>query len=54
MAKPIPLGVRGEADEMVKFEHTLAARHRPAAGVFHAGDDRPYGESSVPCVATLL
>jgi fluoroacetyl-CoA thioesterase len=27
MAKPIPLGVRGEAEDTVKFEHTLSARH---------------------------
>ena len=28
MAKPIPLGARGEAEETVAFEHTLTA-HRP-------------------------
>jgi len=27
MAKPIPLGVRGEAADTVQFEHTLSARH---------------------------
>src|SRR5438093_5184447 len=27
MPKSVPRGARGEADEMVKFEHTLAARH---------------------------
>lgn len=27
MAKPIPPGVRGEAEDTVQFEHTLSARH---------------------------
>jgi fluoroacetyl-CoA thioesterase len=27
MAKAIPLGVRGEAEDTVQFEHTLSARH---------------------------
>jgi fluoroacetyl-CoA thioesterase len=27
MAKPIPLGVRGEADDIVQFERTLSARN---------------------------
>jgi predicted thioesterase len=27
MAKPVPLGARGEAEDKVQFEHTLSARH---------------------------
>lgn len=27
MAKSVPLGVRGEAEDTVQFEHTLRARH---------------------------
>ena len=34
MAKPIPLGVRGESEDTVKFEHTLSARHRDLPPVY--------------------
>ena len=38
MAKPIPLGVRGEAQETVAFEHTLTARNPKLPPVYSTPD----------------
>lgn len=38
MAKPIPLGVRGEAEETVEFEHTLTARDARLPPVYSTPD----------------
>jgi fluoroacetyl-CoA thioesterase len=38
MARPIPIGVRGEAAETVEFEHTLAAHHRELPPVYSTPD----------------
>ena len=38
MAQPIPIGTRGEAQETVAFEHTLAAHHRELPPVYSTPD----------------
>ena len=38
MAKAIPLGVRGEAEETVEFKHTLAAHHPELPPVYSTPD----------------
>ncbi len=38
MAKPIPLGARGEADETVEFKHTLTAHHEQLPPVYSTPD----------------
>jgi predicted thioesterase len=38
MAKPIPIGVRGEAAETVEFEHTLSAHHPELPPVYSTPD----------------
>lgn len=38
MAKPIPIGTRGTAEETVAFEHTLASRHPNLPPVYSTPD----------------
>lgn len=38
MAHPIPIGVRGEADETVALEHTLSAHHPELPPVYSTPD----------------
>ena len=38
MAKPIPIGVRGEAEETVEFRHTLTAHHPELPPVYSTPD----------------
>jgi fluoroacetyl-CoA thioesterase len=38
MAKPIPPGARGEAEETVEFKHTLAAHHPQLPPVYSTPD----------------
>lgn len=38
MARPIPLGVRGEAEETVELKHTLAGHHRELPPVYSTPD----------------
>src|SRR5579863_3057163 len=38
MAKPIPIGVRGEAQQTVEFKHTLAAHHSELPPVYSTPD----------------
>jgi len=38
MAKPVPLGVRGEASETVAFEHTLTSHHAQLPPVYSTPD----------------
>jgi fluoroacetyl-CoA thioesterase len=38
MAKPIPIGSRGEAQEVVEFKHTLAAHHPSLPPVYSTPD----------------
>jgi fluoroacetyl-CoA thioesterase len=38
MARPIPIGVRGEADETVELKHTLAAHHPELPPVYSTPD----------------
>lgn len=38
MARPIPIGVRGEAEETVEMKHTLAARHPELPPVYSTPD----------------
>ena len=38
MAKPIPIGARGEAEEIVKFKHTLTAHHPDLPQVYSTPD----------------
>jgi predicted thioesterase len=38
MAKPIPIGVRGEAHETVEFKHTLTAHHPELPPVYSTPD----------------
>jgi fluoroacetyl-CoA thioesterase len=38
MAKPVPMGVRGEAEETVQFEHTLTAHHASLPPVYSTPD----------------
>jgi len=36
--KPVPMGARGEAEEVVKFEHTLTAHHPQLPPVYSTPD----------------
>jgi fluoroacetyl-CoA thioesterase len=38
MAKPIPIGARGEAEETVEFKHTLTAHHAELPPVYSTPD----------------
>jgi fluoroacetyl-CoA thioesterase len=38
MPKPIPIGTRGEADEVVEFKHTLTAHHASLPPVYSTPD----------------
>jgi len=38
MAKPVPIGVRGEAEETVEFQHTLTAHHASLPPVYSTPD----------------
>jgi fluoroacetyl-CoA thioesterase len=38
MAKPIPIGARGTAEEIVEFRHTLTAHHRELPPVYSTPD----------------
>jgi predicted thioesterase len=38
MAKPIPIGVRGEAHETVEFKHTLTSHHAQLPPVYSTPD----------------
>src|SRR6266481_4835306 len=38
MAKPVPVGTRGEAEETVEFEHTLTAHHASLPPVYSTPD----------------
>ena len=38
MAKPIPIGVRGEAQEIVEFKHTLTSHHPELPPVYSTPD----------------
>jgi fluoroacetyl-CoA thioesterase len=38
MARPIPIGARGEADEIVELKHTLAAHHPELPPVYSTPD----------------
>src|ERR1700693_2238866 len=38
MAKPIPIGVRGEAQETVEFKHTLTSHHPELPPVYSTPD----------------
>jgi len=38
MARPIPLGARGEAEETVEFKHTLTAHHPQLPPVYSTPD----------------
>jgi fluoroacetyl-CoA thioesterase len=38
MAKPIPIGARGTAEETVAFEHTLESRHPNLPPVYSTPD----------------
>jgi predicted thioesterase len=38
MARPVPLGVRGEAEETVEFQHTLTAHHPQLPPVYSTPD----------------
>jgi predicted thioesterase len=38
MAKPIPIGVRGEAHERVEFKHTLTSHHAQLPPVYSTPD----------------
>ncbi len=38
MAKPIPIGARGEAEETVTFEHTLTSHHPQLPPVYSTPD----------------
>jgi fluoroacetyl-CoA thioesterase len=38
MAKPIPIGARGEAHETLEFKHTLAAHHEQLPPVYSTPD----------------
>ena len=45
MAREIPLGARGEAEETVEFQHTLTSHHPAAAArLFHARHDSADGD----------
>jgi fluoroacetyl-CoA thioesterase len=38
MPKPVPIGARGEADEIVEFRHTLTAHHAQLPSVYSTPD----------------
>ena len=38
MAKPIPIGARGEAQETVEFKHTLTSHHAELPPVYSTPD----------------
>jgi predicted thioesterase len=38
MAKPVPVGTRAEAEEIVEFEHTLTAQHASLPPVYSTPD----------------
>jgi len=38
MVKPVPIGARGEAEETVEFQHTLAAHHPSLPPVYSTPD----------------
>jgi len=38
MARPVPIGARGEAEEMVEFQHTLTAHHSSLPPVYSTPD----------------
>jgi fluoroacetyl-CoA thioesterase len=38
MAKPVPVGTRAEAEEIVEFEHTLTAHHASLPPVYSTPD----------------
>jgi predicted thioesterase len=38
MAKPVPIGARGEAEETVEFQHTLTAHHPSLPPVYSTPD----------------
>ncbi|MGH9579927.1 MAG: thioesterase family protein [Terriglobales bacterium] len=38
MAKPVPIGARGEAQEKVRFEHTLTFHHQELPPVYSTPD----------------
>ena len=38
MAKPVPIGARGEAEETVEFRHTLTAHHQELPPVYSTPD----------------
>lgn len=38
MAKPVPIGARGEAEQIVEFKHTLTAHHPDLPQVFSTPD----------------
>ena len=38
MPKPVPIGARGEAEEMVEFRHTLTAHHSELPPVYSTPD----------------
>lgn len=38
MAKPIPIGARGEAEERVEFQHTLTSHHEMLPPVYSTPD----------------
>ncbi len=38
MAKPVPVGTRGEAEETVEFQHTLTAHHAELPPVYSTPD----------------
>ena len=38
MAKPVPMGARGEAEETVEFQHTLTAHHASLPPVYSTPD----------------
>ena len=38
MAKPVPMGTRGEAEETVEFQHTLTAHHPSLPPVYSTPD----------------
>ncbi len=38
MAKPVPIGARGEAEETVEFQHTLTAHHSSLPPVYSTPD----------------
>ena len=55
MAKVVPIGARGEAEETVAFEHTLTAHHASLPTVYSTPDMiRLMETAGVSCAAALL